>query len=34
MNVEAGRELYSNYNQVLSGLVNMINNPLPWLMNH
>jgi four helix bundle protein len=34
MNVEVGREVYANYNQVLSGLVNMINNPSPWLRNH
>jgi four helix bundle protein len=34
MNVEVGREIYSSYNQVLSGLVNMINNPSPWLRNH
>ena len=34
MDVEAGRELYGTYNQVLSGLVNMINNPSPWLMKH
>ncbi len=34
MDVEAGRELYGIYNQVLSGLVNMINNPSPWLMKH
>ncbi|MBW4425241.1 MAG: four helix bundle protein [Nostoc desertorum CM1-VF14] len=33
MNVELGREIYANYNQVLSGLVNMINNPSPWLRN-
>ena len=33
MDVQTGRELYANYNQVLSGLVNMINHPLPWLMN-
>ncbi|OYE03821.1 four helix bundle protein [Nostoc sp. 'Peltigera membranacea cyanobiont' 232] len=34
INVELGREIYANYNQVLSGLVNMINNPSPWLRNH
>ncbi|MCC5601321.1 four helix bundle protein [Nostoc favosum] len=33
MDVQTGRELYASYNQVLSGLVNMINHPLPWLMN-
>ncbi len=27
LSVEEGRELYGIYNQVLSGLVNMINNP-------
>ena len=32
MNVEIGRELYGTYNRVLSGLVNMINHPSPWLM--
>ncbi|MBW4690055.1 MAG: four helix bundle protein [Komarekiella atlantica HA4396-MV6] len=34
IHVEVGREVYANYNQVLSGLVNMINNPSPWLRNH
>ena len=34
INTEAGRELYGNYNQVLAGLVSMINNPSPWLMKH
>lgn len=29
MNIEVGREVYANYNQVLSGLVNMISNPSP-----
>ncbi len=29
----AGQELNARYNQVLSGLVNMINNPSPWLIN-
>jgi four helix bundle protein len=28
-----GQEIYARYNQVLSGLVNMINNPSPWLLN-
>ncbi|WP_460203572.1 four helix bundle protein [Scytonema sp. NUACC21] len=32
MDVEIGRELYGVYNQVLGSLVNMINNPTPWLM--
>ena len=34
LDVETGRELYGSYNQVLAGLVNMINNPAPWLMKH
>ncbi len=34
MNTETGRELYGTYNQVLAGLVNMINNPSPWLLKH
>ena len=32
LDIEVGRELYGTYNQVLSGLVNMINNPSPWLI--
>ena len=32
LDVEVGRELYGSYNQVLAGLVNMINNPSPWLI--
>ena len=32
LSVEEGRELYSIYNQVLSGLVNMINNPNSWVI--
>jgi four helix bundle protein len=32
IDVEAGRDPYGTYNQVLSGLVNMINNPSPWLI--
>lgn len=32
MEVEVGRKLYGTYNQVLAGLVNMINNPEPWLI--
>jgi four helix bundle protein len=32
LDVETGRELYGAYNQVLGGLVNMINNPSPWLI--
>ena len=29
---EQGRELYSTYNQILSGLVKMINSPESWLI--
>ena len=32
LSVEQGRELYGIYNQVLSGLVNMINNPHRWVI--
>ena len=32
LDVERGRELYGIYNQVLSGLVNMINNPNQWVI--
>ena len=32
LSVEQGRELYGIYNQVLSGLVNMINNPSRWII--
>ena len=34
LDVEQGRELYGSYNQILSGLVNMIRNPSPWLMQY
>jgi four helix bundle protein len=34
LDIETGRNFYANYNQVLSGLVTMINNPSRWLMNH
>lgn len=34
LDVERGRELYGSYNQILSGLVNMIKNPSPWLMQY
>ena len=34
VNVEVGRELYGTYNQVIGSLVNMTNNPAPWLMKH
>ena len=32
LNTEQGRELYSLYNRVLRGLVNMINNPHLWVI--
>lgn len=32
LNLEKGREIYGTYNQVLSGLVNMINNPNKWII--
>lgn len=32
IDIEQGRKLYSTYNQVLSGLVNMINNPNHWII--
>ena len=32
LSTEQGRELYSTYNQVLSGLVKMINYPDSWLI--
>jgi len=34
LEVESGRELYRNYNKILGMLVNMINNPSPWLIRH
>gem|GEM_PF-4844036 len=34
MQASVGQELYARYYQVLSSLVNMINNPSPWLINH
>lgn len=34
LDVETGRELYISYNQVIGGLVSMINNPTPWLMQY
>ncbi|MEI2579135.1 four helix bundle protein [Scytonema sp. PRP1] len=34
LDVDTGRELYAIYNQILGSLVNMINNPSPWLMKH
>lgn len=32
LDVEQARELYGIYNQVLGGLVNMINNPSRWII--
>ena len=32
LDVEQGRELYGIYNQILGGLVNMINNPNRWII--
>jgi four helix bundle protein len=32
ISTEQGRELYGVYNQILSGLVKMINNPESWLI--
>ncbi len=32
LTVEQGRELYGTYNQILSGLVKMINHPDDWLL--
>ena len=32
LETEPGRELYQTYDQILGKLVNMINNPSPWLM--
>ncbi|MDY6940605.1 MAG: four helix bundle protein [Cyanobacteriota bacterium] len=32
LETEVGRELYGAYNQILSGLVKMINHPTPWLI--
>ena len=34
LDVETARELYSSYNQVIGGLVKMIKNPSPWLMQY
>jgi four helix bundle protein len=34
LDIETGREIYGIYNQVLAGLVSMINDPSPWLMQH
>jgi four helix bundle protein len=32
LDIEQGRELYGTYNQILSGLVKMINNPNKWII--
>lgn len=32
MDIERGRELYGTYNQILTGLVNIINNSSNWLL--
>ncbi len=32
MDIVKGRELYGQYNRVISGLVNMINNPNDWII--
>ena len=32
MDVTVGQALYQNYDNILGKLVNMINNPSPWLM--
>ena len=32
LNADVGRELYRTYHKILGSLVNMINNPTPWLM--
>lgn len=32
LDVEQGRELYGIYNQILSGLVKMINHPESWII--
>ncbi|MGD1701592.1 four helix bundle protein [Dapis sp. BLCC M229] len=34
LSTEEGRELYSTYNQILSGLVKMINYPENWLISN
>jgi len=34
IDIEAGREIYGTYNRILGGLVNMINNPSPWVIKH
>ncbi len=32
VDLEKGRELYGTYNQILSGLVSMVNNPHRWII--
>lgn len=32
LDVEVGREIYANYNQILGGLVKMINNSSIWIL--
>ncbi|MBW4565572.1 MAG: four helix bundle protein [Mojavia pulchra JT2-VF2] len=32
LDIDTGREIYSTYNKILGSLVNMINNPNPWLI--
>ncbi|BAY81316.1 S23 ribosomal protein [Calothrix parasitica NIES-267] len=32
LEVESGREIYANYNQILGGLVKMINNSSIWIL--
>ena len=32
IDIQQGRELYKTYNQVLKGLVSMINNPNQWII--
>ena len=32
LDTEVGREIYQTYNEILGKLVNMINNPSPWLI--
>ena len=32
LEIEIGREIYGNYNKIMSGLVRMINNPQKWII--
>lgn len=34
LEAEASRNLYKQYDEILGKLVNMINNPSPWLLNN